>query len=298
MMNILVSGGSGFIGSNLIPRLIKNNHSVTAICNKNDIENNSIKKIVADISNPNFSIPDETFDLVYHFAAATPFEKDKKIQKAINYEGTVNLFEKIKNRTKFLIYSSGTGAFGDIGENTINENTPINPHTDFAKIRLKAQKYLEEKCKENNIPFTVTYFGDVYGNGGWFKTQIIKRLKEKSFRLPKGGNFIKSFVHIDDVVSALIAIGTKEPKNDSYIIADSNPVTFKEFINFTADQLDVKHPGSVPAFLAKTVLGGDMVKLLTTQTKCDNSKMAKLTELKFPSYKEGVSSTIAEINNG
>ena len=100
MMRILVSGGSGFIGSNLISRLVKNNHSVTAICNKNDIKINSIKKIVADISNQNFSIPGETFDLVYHLAAATPFEKDKKIQKAINYEGTVNLFEKIKNRTK------------------------------------------------------------------------------------------------------------------------------------------------------------------------------------------------------
>ena len=36
------------------------------------------------------------------------------------------------------------------------------------------------------------------------------------------------------------------------------PITFKEFSNFTADQIDAKHPGSVPIFLAKAVLGGDL----------------------------------------
>ena len=56
-------------------------------------------------------------------------------------------------------------------------------------------------------------------------------------------------------------------------MADSNPVTFKEFTNFTADQINAKHPGSVPMFLAKAILGGDLIKLLTTSMKVSNKKI-------------------------
>ena len=47
-------------------------------------------------------------------------------------------------------------------------------------------------------------------------------------------------------------------------------------MNFTADQIGAKHPGSVPTFLAKAVLGGDLIKLLTTSMKVSNEKISKI----------------------
>ena len=88
---------------------------------------------------------------------------------------------------------------------------------------------------------------------------------------------------------------TSHQYNESFIITDSNPILFSDFINYSADSLGVKHPGSVPTFLAKAVLGGDFVKLLTTSLKTSNKKIANLYEFKYPSYKEGIKSVLSEL---
>ena len=167
--------------------------------------------------------------------------------------------------------------------------------SEYSKIRLEAQKFLEDGCKKNSIPITVTYLGEVYGNGGWFTNQIVNRLKGGKFRVPKGGEYFRNFVHIDDVVSALVAIGEKNIQNESFVITDSNPILFKDFINYVCDLLEVKHPGSVPVFLAKTIMGGDAVKLLTTSLKSSNEKISKVICVQYPSYKEGLTKVISEI---
>ncbi|MEX0640569.1 MAG: NAD(P)-dependent oxidoreductase [Nitrosopumilaceae archaeon] len=294
-MKILITGASGFIGSRLAIKLTEKGHSVIGLVHNNKINNPAIKTISADLTDANFIIPNEKFDVVFHLAAATPMEKNKKTIKKINFDGTVNLFNQIKDKTNFLVYVSGLGVFGDPGDIVIDEKTPLNPHTDYTRIRLESQQYLETKCKNNSIHLSIAYLGEVYGNGGWFTSQIVNRLKKGSFRMPKSGEYYRCLVHVDDVVNSLIAIAENKIHDESFIITDSNPVLFKDFINFTSDKLGVKHPGSIPTFLANTVLGGDFVKLLTTSLKTSNKKILKLYGFQYPSYKEGVESVISKI---
>lgn len=294
-MKALITGASGFIGSRLATKLAQKGNIVLALTHNNKIKEPGVKTISADLTSDSFTVPDEKFDVVFHLAAATPMEKNKKLVKKINYDGTVNLFNQIKDKTKFLVYVSGLGVFGDPGNKIVDENTSLEPNTDYAKIRLEAQKFLKTKCMENSIHFTVAYLGEVYGEGGWFTSQIIDRLKKGSFRMPKSGEYYRCFVNVDDVVNALIAIAEKNAFDESFIITDSNPVLFKDFINFTCDKLGVKHPGSVPTFLANTILGGDFVKLLTTSIKTSNAKISKLFSFQYPSYKEGVESVISKL---
>ena len=290
-MKVLVTGAGGFIGSRLCKKLISEGHEVYGIIHNSPSQTEGIQIINADLTKNDFVIPDVKFDVVFHLAAATPLVKDKKKQKRINYEGTVNLFEKIKNKTNFIVYASGLGVFGSPKE-IVNEQSSIQPDTDFVKIRLEAQKFLENSCKNNNIGFSVCYFGDVYGDGSWFTEMVVKKLKSGMMKIPGKGDYDKCFIHVEDAVGILASIAKNNLKDQSYVCADSTSITFKEFVDYTADKIGKKHPGGVPIFLAKGVLGGDLVKLLTTPIKISNQKVSEIYKFVYPSYKEGINSIL------
>ena len=294
--SILVTGATGFIGSRLVEELINKGYNVTSLIRKGKKGNPKSKIIYGDLTDEKINFNDNQFDCVFHLASHTPLEKNKKVLEKVNLEGTKKLFNEIKTITKSIIYISGLGVYGETGEIIVNENQKYNPNTNFVKIRLDAEKFLKENTSENKIDFAVVHFGDVYGPDGWFYEMLIKRLKKNTFRMPKGGEYYKGFVHVDDAVGSMIAVLENKRFGESFIVADSNPVTFKEFTNFTADQINAKHPGNVPMFLAKAILGGDLIKLLTTSMKVSNKKISEIYEFKYSNYKEGVKQIISKLN--
>ena len=294
--SVLVTGATGFIGSRLVEELINKGYDVTSLIRKGKKGNLKSKIIYGDLTDEKIDFKNLEFDCIFHLASHTPLEKNKKILEKVNFDGTKKLFNEIKSKTKSIIYISGLGVYGETGETVVDENQKYNPNTDFVKIRLDAEKYLKENSDKHKIDFAVVHFGDVYGPDGWFYEMLIKRLKKNTFRMPKGGEYYKGFVHVDDAVGSMIAVLENKRFNESFIVADSNPVTFKEFSNFTADQINAKHPGSVPMFLAKAILGGDLIKLLTTSMKVSNKKISEIYEFKYSNYKEGIKQIISELN--
>ena len=294
--SVLVTGATGFIGSRLVEELINKGYDVTSLIRKGKKGNLKSKIIYGDLTDEKIDFKNLEFDCIFHLASHTPLEKNKKILEKVNFDGTKKLFNEIKSKTKSIIYISGLGVYGETGDVIVDENQKYNPNTDFVKIRLDAEKYLKENSDKHKIDFAVVHFGDVYGPDGWFYEMLIKRLKKNTFRMPKGGKYYKGFVHVDDAVGSMIAVLENKRFNESFIVADSNPVTFKEFSNFTADQINTKHPGSVPMFLAKAILGGDLIKLLTTSMKVSNKKISEIYEFKYSNYKEGIKQIISELN--
>lgn len=281
---ILITGATGFIGSRLTQKLFDSGADVTILARKNQ-ENTSFKTIVDDLTNPDLHF-EQKFDVVCHLASVTPLEKNKKVIQSVNYDGVKNLFSAISG-AKLFVYISGLAVFDPIYEKII-ETTPKKYDTEFIKIRIEAQEFLEENCAKSGMNLSVAYLGDiVYGNGGFFKSMIIDRMQKGTFRIPGNGNYIKNFVHVDDVVGALITIIQKS-ETDSYILTDSNPVSFMEFLNYLSDNLGVKKPKTVPVSLAKLVLGSDAIKLLTRSASASNQKISQIYDFKFPTYKEGL----------
>lgn len=295
--SILVTGATGFIGSRLVSSLVEKKYSVSSLIRKGKSGHVKSKNIIGDLTDSKLDISDTEFDCVFHLASHTPLEKNKKVLEKVNLEGTKNLFRHIKDKTKAITYISGLGVYGETHNGIVDESFPYNPNTDFVKIRLDAQRFLEKNCKELGINFTVIHFGDVYGSGGWFYEVLVKRLLKNTFRLPKEGDYYKAFLHVDDAVGSMVSILEKNAINETYIVADPTFVKFKEFVNFTADSIGVSHPGTIPMFVAKAVLGGDLIKLLTTSMKVSNRKISQIYEFKFPSYKQGIPNVISELKS-
>jgi len=295
MKSVLVTGVTGFIGSRLVSTLTEKKYSVSTLVRDGKHTDVKTDEITGDLTDPSLNFQGKNFECVFHLASHTPLEKNFKILENVNLNGTKNLFEAINGKTKSVIYVSGLGVFGDPGDKIIDESYPLNPNTKFVKIRLEAEKYLEKKCQDNGIDFSVVYFGDVYGSKGWFYDILVKRLQKKAFRLPGGGKYFKGFVNVDDAVGSMIAILEKQAFGESFIVADSTPALFRDFVNFTADRMGIKHPRGVPTFLAKAVLGSDLVKLLTTSMKVSSKKISEIYSFKYPSYKEGIPGVLSEI---
>ena len=94
-MAVLVTGGTGFIGSRLVDRLVQEGRDVTALVRKGKAGGS--KSVLGDLTYPDFDF-DEPFEAVYHLAALWPGEKDRKLQRRVNFDGTVNLFNKVRDK--------------------------------------------------------------------------------------------------------------------------------------------------------------------------------------------------------
>ena len=284
----MVTGAGGFIGSRLVQKLSDCNSQVFSLIRDKERANHQSHIILADISDVNLKIPDEKFDVVYHLASLTPHDKNKKKLKQVNYQGTKNLFEAVKDKAKKIVYVSGLTVF-DSKYEEIDESTPINPDTYYTKLRVMAQRYLEEQCKANDIACVTAHVGDiVYGNGGFFMYDMVSRLRRNRFRIPGDGMYFKNYIHVDDAAGALIAVGENGMTDQSFIITGSNPAPFKEFVYCIASQLRIKNPGSVPEFLAKIAIGKDIVDLLTRSAKASNHKIQEIYNFKYPEYQDGI----------
>ncbi|HEX2014626.1 MAG TPA: NAD-dependent epimerase/dehydratase family protein [Nitrososphaera sp.] len=304
---VLVTGATGFIGSRLVERLLASSGavSVTSLVRPPAAAKAHIggraEAVVGDLTDKTSLKFNGKYDHVYHLASLTPLERKKERLRAVNYEGTRNLFDSIKDKADSFVYVSGLAAFSPTGgaDGVIDENSPKNPGLDFVKIRLQAEQFLRESCKAAGIDFTVVYFPDiVYGNGGYFTSVFLEPISKGKFRIPGSGNYFKNFIHRDDATDILITIAEKAATNQSYIATDCYPAPFAEFVNFIADQLGAKHPGSAPALLAKMAVGSEVIEMLTTSNRASNEKIRKIYEFKYPSYREGIPEVVSEFKSG
>lgn len=163
---VLVTGGAGYVGSVLVPKLLAKGHQVKVIDLYIYGENvlDSVKdhphliQVKGDIRNRTLLEKElKGYDTVIHLACISndpSYELDPQLGKSINYDAFLNLVDiSKKTRIKNFIYASSSSVYGIKDEPEVTEDLPLEPLTDYSKYKAKCEKIL---LKEATDDFIVT----------------------------------------------------------------------------------------------------------------------------------------------
>ena len=243
-MRAIVTGGAGFIGSNLVDRLIDDGHEVIVIDNLSTGKKENINQLAKfyrkDLTEmrreSDFSIF-EGVDVVFHMACLArvqPSIEDPHLYHDKNVNGIVNVLEGCrKYGVSRLVFSSSSSVYGDAEEVPTSESCKLNPMSPYALHKLVGEQYCKLYSELYGIDTVSLRYFNVYGDRqptegayclvmGVFAGQM---LKGEPMTIRGDGEQRRDFTHVDDVVDANIRcmeyIGT-EFKGDVYNIGNGD----------------------------------------------------------------------------
>lgn len=264
-MNIFLTGGTGFIGSHLIPALLKNNHSVVCLVRSNDkgIElkkKYNVSYIVGDITNAETlnDIDVSVFDIVIHMAAmghvSATSEEAFEAFTSINEGGTKNLISLFSKHTglKKFIHFSSTAAMGPIEQPILNEKSIPNPVTPYQKSKQRSETYSLGKYNKDKFPTVVIRPCMVYGPGGYGEFyKFCKLMKKGVFPKVGLGKNLTPLVHVADVVQGTLKTIENGRPGEIYLITSKTSITMDDMHDYIMQAIGVKAPYLfVPKYLA------------------------------------------------
>jgi len=260
---ILVTGGTGLVGSHLLYKLISDNKKVKAIYRRphklesvktvfsyysDDFETlyAKIQWVEADINDiPSLEHAFKDITYVYHCAAFVSFEPDKYYQlRKINIQGTANIVNLcIANKVKKLCYVSSVAAIGkDINsESYSNEETHWNPEEDHSVYAIT--KYGAEievwRGSQEGLDVVIVNPGIILGPGYWKSGGSGSLIRQIYNGMPYYTTGVSSYVDIDDVITVMTKLMNSPIKNERYILASEN-LSFYDFQSRVAKALKVE----------------------------------------------------------
>src|SRR3989338_3972613 len=172
MSKCLVTGGAGFIGSNLADELIKQGHNVVIIDNlstgKQEYVNSKAEFHKADIRNLNEIKPLFLgIDYVFHLAAfprVQPSIEDPATANDINLNGTLNVLIAARDaKVKKVVYSASSSAYGDQGRMPLTEDMPAHPLSPYGLQKYVGELYCRLFSDIYGLPTVSLRYFNVYG---------------------------------------------------------------------------------------------------------------------------------------
>jgi UDP-glucose 4-epimerase len=244
-MKVLVTGGAGYIGTELVSMLIANPHVEHVIVYDNLsrpnhnlflglrlqkhqkvsfvkgelLDSRALKKVLKGV------------DVVYHLAAkvTTPFANaDSHAYEQVNHWGTAELVYAVEaSDVKRFIYTSSTGVYGS-SKIPAHEDTPPDPQTFYAASKLRGEQHVRRLIQTGKVETYLMRCGNVYGysKSMRFDAVINKFVFEANFNklvtIQGDGKQSRTFINIDMVATALNNLLTADLPSDVYNIVDRN----------------------------------------------------------------------------
>ena len=261
-MNILITGGTGFIGSALTKFFIQKGY-LTTILSRNCPALSSVR-IIKSIEQINV---DEKIDIIINLAGAPINKKWTNSYKEVlidsRLEITKNLIlliKSLKTKPNLLISASAIGYYGNQSNNYIDENSLyIN---DFTHKLCNLWELEAKKAEKLGVRTCITRLGVVLGKNGGALEEMLS-----IFRLGLGGKIgsgkqFFSWVHIDDVIGAFNFLIKDKTQKGIYNLTSPNPVTNYRFTKELGKMINRPTVLTIPKFVIKMIFGEMGDKLL------------------------------------
>ena len=224
-MKALVTGGAGFIGSNLVRFLVRDGHQVTVLDDlssgySQNLSGLSVRFVEGDIRNPEaVAEAMQKIEVVFHLAASVGNKRsiDCAIQDAeINVMGTVRLLDAARHAgVRKIITSSSAGIFGELKTLPIREDHPIEPDTPYGASKLCAEKETLAYGKLFDLEAVCLRYFNVYGPNQRFDAYgnvipifVFRMLRGEPLTIFGDGRQTRDFVNVADVVRANLGAAT------------------------------------------------------------------------------------------
>jgi nucleoside-diphosphate-sugar epimerase len=240
-VKIFITGGAGYIGTTLIPLLLKNNYEITVY---DSLIFNNGDKLIPFINNPNFifingDIRDEQklsesikgHDVVIHLAALVGYpicrERGYNESYDINTKGTETVIKHMSD-DQYLLFGSTGSNYGEVLE-ICTEETPLNPLSIYGETKTLAEKAV--MGRKNSTAFR---FATAFGVSPRLRLDLLvndltyKSVKE-GYAVIYQSHFMRTFIHVHDIARAfLFAIQNKETMKDNVYNIGSDDMNYSK----------------------------------------------------------------------
>lgn len=303
-MKVFVVGGTGFLGSHLVPRLVQKGHQV-AVLTRNPqqisaLEQKGASGIVGDILKiESFVSSLDTPDLLINIAmppvklgriSRRRFKRLRKVT-TLYIANTIQLAERIGCP---YILTLGTSFHPDT-DRLFTEEDPIQ-RFGMPKIGEHVDDLIDEALTKNNPGCIVFMPGQIYGSGGLF-LMMYDWMNRGRYRIVGRGDNTIPRIYVEDLADAYVKTVEELPCGERFILADDTPCTVYDFTKYMAECMHIPMPKSIPKWLMRAIIGKLPLETITMNCRVSNAKAKRLLawQPKYPSYREGLKRTMEQM---
>lgn len=272
MQKLLFTGGTGFLGKNVMPLLQKEYEVTTCGITPEDMIKANLAKDVP--------LLDKHYDIVLHACGKAHVvpktEEEEKSFYDVNLVGTHNLCKALERVgvPRALVFISTVAVYGRESGELITEEHPLNGETPYARSKRLAEEFLIKWCKEHNVILGILRPSLLAGKNAPGNLGAMVNGIKKGFYLNIAGGKVRKSVLMAEDIAHLIPLLVE--KGGIYNVCDTNQPTFGEISVSVARQLGKLKPISIPYWMAWCMAKvGD---LLGSKAPINSYKLSKMTE--------------------
>ncbi|MFT4154942.1 SDR family oxidoreductase [Parafilimonas sp.] len=277
-MNIFITGGTGYVGNNLVKRLAGEGNTIHALCRNVATPQlqhyPNIKIFKGDITDAaSVRKAMEGCEQAYHLAAyARVWAKDPSIFYKLNVEGTKNVFDAAREEgISHIVFTSTGGTLGPSGRRPVKENDERigKPFTIYEETKTWAEALAVEYCNKYGLRIVTVNPPRIYGPGIITEsnavTRLVKLYMEGKWKImPGDGKRTGSYVYIDDVVNGHILAMQKGRAGERYNLGGVN-ASYIAFFNLLA-QITGRRQALIKFPIWAMMLAGNAIELYSKLT--------------------------------